>query len=168
MSNSALIRSAVPAESTLLSDLAFRSKAVWGYSLEFMASCRDELTIEREQIAAHEAFHVVCEINGEVVGFYVLRQISSTALDLHALFIEPNEMGNGYGCQLMTHALQNVSKHGGLTLQIQSDPNATNFYEEAGAYPIGSLESGSIPGRQLPLLQIDVDARRFSNGLIDS
>jgi GNAT superfamily N-acetyltransferase len=156
MSDSAVIRNAAPGESRLLSNLAFRSKAVWGYSSEFMESCRDELTVERDQIAAHDAFHVVCEIGGEVVGFYVLRQISSTVFDLHALFIDPGKIGNGHGRFLMAHALQNVAKHGGLTLQIQSDPNATKFYEAAGAYRIGLLESGSIPGRQLPLLQIDV------------
>jgi len=156
MSDSVVIRSAVPRESRILSNLAFRSKAFWGYSLEFMESCRDELTIERDQIAAHDAFHVVCEIDGKIVGFYVLRQISPTAFDLHALFIDPGDIGNGHGRHLMTHALQNVSKHGGLTLQIQSDPNAMQFYEAAGAYQIGLLESGSIPGRQLPLLQIDV------------
>ena len=121
-----------------------------------MESCRDELTIERDQITAHNAFHVVCEIDGKIVGFYVLRRISPTAFDLHALFIDPGDMGNGHGSHLMAHALQNVSKHGGRTLQIQSDPNATQFYEAAGAYQIGLLESGSIPGRQLPLLQIDV------------
>jgi len=95
-----------------------------------MESRRDELTIARDQIVAHDAFH--------------------------ALFIDPDDMGNGHGRHLMAHALQNGSKHGGRTLQIQSDPNATKFYEAAGAYQIGLLESGSIPGRQLPLLQIDV------------
>ena len=156
MSDSVVIRSALRSESRLLSNLAFRSKAIWGYSLEFMESCRGELTIEPDQIAAHEAFHVLCEVDGEIAGFYVLRQISSTAFDLHALFIDPEQMGNGHGRQLMAHALQSVSKHGGKTLQIQSDPNATKFYETAGAYQIGLLESGSIPGRQLPLLQVDV------------
>jgi len=156
MSDSAVIRRAAPGESKFLSDLAFRSKAVWGYSLEFMESCRGELTIERDQIAAHEAFHLVSELNGVVVGFYVLRQNSSTDFDLHALFVDPTQIGNGHGRHLMTHALQNVSKQGGSTLRIQSDPNATKFYEAAGAYQIGLLESESIPGRQLPLLQIDV------------
>jgi len=36
----------------LLSNLAFRSKAHWGYSDEFMAACRDELTYSSEKIHA--------------------------------------------------------------------------------------------------------------------
>jgi len=156
MSDSIVIRSAVPSESRLLSNLAFRSKAFWGYSPEFMESCRDELTIEGDQIVADDASHVVCEFDGKIVGFYVLRRISPTVFDLQALFVDPGDISNGHGRQLMTHALQSVSKQGGRTLQVQSDPNATRFYEAAGAYQIGLVESGSIPGRQLPLLQIDV------------
>lgn len=156
MSDSSTLRCATPDESQLLSDLAYRSKAVWGYSPEFMAACRNELTVGRDQIVARQALHVVCEAHGEVVGFYVLERISPTGFDLSAMFVDPGHIGAGYGRQLMSHAIGNVSQQGGQTLQIQSDPNATSFYEAAGAYKIGMLESDSIPGRQLPLLQIDV------------
>ena len=36
------IRNAVVSEAKLLSDLAMRSKAYWGYSKEFMEKCRAE------------------------------------------------------------------------------------------------------------------------------
>ncbi len=45
MTGRCLIRGARQDECALLSDLAFRSKASWGYGEQFMEDCRDELTI---------------------------------------------------------------------------------------------------------------------------
>ena len=42
---------------------------------------------------------------------------------------------------------------------IQSDPNAEGFYLAAGAKNIGVRESASIPGNQLPLLEIVLGAK---------
>ena len=39
---------------------------------------------------------------------------------------------------------------------IQGDPNASKFYEAAGARLVGTRESGSVPGRDLPLYEIDI------------
>ncbi|CAH8245865.1 hypothetical protein WJ0W_003100 [Paenibacillus melissococcoides] len=46
-----LIRKAKPDEAGYLSGLAFRSKAYWGYSHDFMEACRDSLTVSPERIA---------------------------------------------------------------------------------------------------------------------
>ncbi|WP_067619878.1 hypothetical protein [Alicyclobacillus acidiphilus] len=43
--NRLIVRSADPSEAPVLTDIAFRSKAVWGYDDHFMEQCRDELTI---------------------------------------------------------------------------------------------------------------------------
>jgi hypothetical protein len=45
MTESITIRQAIFGEGQLLSDLAFRSKAYWGYSSEFMEACQAELTV---------------------------------------------------------------------------------------------------------------------------
>jgi hypothetical protein len=39
-----VVRRALPSEATVLTALARRSKAHWGYSEEFMRSCENELT----------------------------------------------------------------------------------------------------------------------------
>ena len=95
MSDSVVIRGAAAEEAALLSDLAFRSKAIWGYTPEFMELCRNELVVERDQIVAHEASHAVCEVNGGVVGFYQLQQTTPVEFELGALFVDPNHIGNG-------------------------------------------------------------------------
>ena len=42
------------------------------------------------------------------------------------------------------------------TLHIHSDPFAEGFYLRNGAIRIGETPSGSIPGRLLPLLRLDL------------
>ena len=135
---------------------ALGGEDVLEYSGEFIESCREELTISPEEIAEDGVVFVVAEVRKTIVGFYALKQLSSVEFDLEALYVDPPHIGNGYGSFLLDHAVSAVQKRCGERLQIQSDPNATGFYASAGACQIGTRESGSIPGRFLPLLEIDV------------
>ncbi|WP_231560081.1 hypothetical protein [Bacillus badius] len=45
-----LIRKAKCEDSDLLSNLAYRSKAHWGYFEEFLQKCKDDLTVTKEYI----------------------------------------------------------------------------------------------------------------------
>ena len=149
------IRRAESSEAGRLSELALRSKAHWGYSEDFMRACTEELSYTPEEVAAG-CFHVL-EDAGEVRGFYALIKISPTALELEAMFVEPGHIGRGYGRALMEHALGEARATEHIErLVIQADPNAISFYESAGARLIGERESDSIPGRTLPLFEIDV------------
>ena len=161
MSNFPTTRRAVPKDAAELSRLATRSKAYWGYSDTFIDSCREELAVSPEEIAADGVEYVVVEVSGKIAGFYALMQLSPVEFDLDALYVDPGRIGKGYGGLLLDHALFAVQARGGERLQIQSDPNAAEFYASAGARQIGTRESGSIPGRFLPLLEIDV----FSSGV---
>jgi GNAT superfamily N-acetyltransferase len=149
-------RSATPRDAAELSILATRSKAYWGYSEEFMALCREELSLDPEDITDDGVEFVVAVVRETIAGFYALKQLSSVEFDLEALYVDPDHIGHGYGSFLLEHAMSAVQESGGERLLIQSDPNATGFYESAGARQIGTSESGSIPGRFLPLLEIDV------------
>jgi len=152
------IRRAEASEASRLSELALRSKAHWGYSDDFMRACTEELTYTPEEVAAGR-FHVL-EDDGEVRGFYALIKISPTAFELEAMFVEPARIGCGYGRALMEHALAEARATEHIErLVIQADPNASRFYEAAGGRLIGERRSGSIPGRMLPLYEID-----FTNG----
>jgi hypothetical protein len=46
-----LIRSARATEADILTDLALRSKAHWGYDADFLEACRDELTVAAHEVA---------------------------------------------------------------------------------------------------------------------
>lgn len=148
------IRKGQPSESELLSDLALRSKAYWGYSQEFMDACRKELTYSPEDIQSNHIF--VAEIDNSIVGFYALTILSPIEIELEALFVEPAYIGQGYGRKLIDHAKTISHKSGKQVMIIQGDPNAASFYLAVGGKLTGERESTSIPGRYLPTFMIQI------------
>jgi GNAT superfamily N-acetyltransferase len=156
MSESIQIRHAAPEEATELSDLAIRSKAYWGYSRDFLDACRSELTIAPEQFLDSNFECFVAVGDDSILGFYSLDTVSSAEYELDALFVEPDQIGRGIGRMLVNHAIGVLSRKGAETLVIQGDPHAADFYLAIGAHETGERESESIPGRYLPLFEIDV------------
>lgn len=146
------IRRAYSSEAKVLSDLAFRSKAHWDYTSEFMDACKDELSYTPEQIDDNKYIYTVTVKDEGVVGFYKLENIQQERILLEALFVDPSFIGLGIGKVLFEHAKQSAIEHRGLFLDVQSDPNAEEFYTNMGMTIIGKQESGSIQGRYLPTL----------------
>jgi len=154
MAEFSTIRRASLDETERLSELAFRSKAYWGYSGAFMEACRDELAVTRSMVADDLVY--VSETNGELSGFYSLEHLSDTEIELGHLFVDPGFMGIGIGLQLVEHACRTAVNLGFNRLCIQGDPNAERFYLRCGAVRIGERESASIPNRMLPLFEIQL------------
>lgn len=148
------IRQARLSESELLSSLAWRSKAYWGYSAEFIRACRQELTYSPEDIQNNHFF--VAEINNIVIGFFALERLSANEIELEALFVDPTYIKQGYGRQLIARAKLIARELGCTTIIIQGDPNTKNFYLKVGGKLVGERESASISGRYLPIFEINL------------
>jgi GNAT superfamily N-acetyltransferase len=146
------IRAARLDEVHLLSELAFRSKAHWGYSSDFMEACREELSLDATALERDVVFAL--ESGGALVAFYALEPVSAVEIELGFLFVEPGEMGRGLGRRLLAHACAEARRRGYRRILIQSDPNAAAFYESCGARVVGVKPSASIANRSLPLLEI--------------
>ena len=144
------IRRATPDEAFLLSDIAFRSKAYWGYDQSLMELCRKDLAILPDDIANN--FVWVIEEDGKIVGFYELRGKVPEA-NLYWLFLDPKTIGCGYGKMLWLHVVEMAKDLGFEYMMIKSDPYAEGFYEKMGAERIGNLPSTAIPELMLPLLR---------------
>ncbi len=151
------IRRARPDEASHLSELAMRSKAVWGYSPEFMAACRDELTLSPAYLETNPTFVTEGAVTaGTAIGFYSLERLSDAEVELGFLFLEPGDIGGGHGRRLIEHAKAEARTLGYATMVIQGDPHAERFYRAAGGRQVGTRESLSIPGRLLPLFHVDL------------
>ncbi len=145
-----MIRAGRADELQALSELAFRSKAHWGYSESFMRACRVELTVTADLLE-----HLfVEELAGNVVGFYALTPLGDTRAELEFLFVEPARIRAGHGRALLAHARDRARAYGWRVLIIQGDPNAAEFYARCGAIQVGERPSASIPGRMLPLYEL--------------
>ena len=133
----------------LLSALAFRSKAHWGYDEVFMAACREELTVTAEGIARCPTF---VYDDGSLRGFYQLT-LEADAADIALFFVDPPAIGGGVGRALWRHLVGEAKQMGAVRITIEADPDAQGFYQRMGANVIGTVPSASIAGRELPLLE---------------
>jgi GNAT superfamily N-acetyltransferase len=154
-SEAPVIRRASAGDVPVLSDLAMRSKARWGYDAAFMEAFAADLRLTPELIAEAAAF--VAEVRGDgrrALGFYVL-SIEKGLPTLRDLWVEPGAMGRGVGAALFAHMRGQARVLGYSAVRIESDPNAEGFYVRMGARRIGGVASSIVPGRVLPLLELD-------------
>jgi GNAT superfamily N-acetyltransferase len=155
-----IIRSPRVDELPGLSDLCFRSKAVWGYDEEFMKACRTELSFSPQDL---ELTHVAVAEEGRRIFGVVQVRIAADDAELLKLFVEPEVLRKGTGKALFAWATDISRKMGAHRMIIEADPDAAPFYREMGAHDAGTAPSGSIPGRMLPRLTFDVLRYRINS-----
>ena len=119
-----------------------------------MEAFRQELTYSPQDIEKNQFF--VAEIDFLIIGFFVLKTVSATLIELEALFIDPAYINRGYGRKLINFAISVAKKSGSEIMIIQSDPHVKNFYLKVGCKFIGERESVSISDRYLPLFAIEL------------
>jgi GNAT superfamily N-acetyltransferase len=140
------LRPARPGEAALLSDLALRSKAHWGYDAAFLERCRPVLTLRPGEVESRHT--VVAEDGGAVQGFYTI-----DGEELGNLWIDPAHLRRGVGRRLWEHAVETARRLGRAELLVVADPHAEGFYRAMGAVRVGEVASEVDPGRRLPLLR---------------
>jgi GNAT superfamily N-acetyltransferase len=148
-----LLRFAEVEESLVLSELCLRSKAVWGYDLDFLRACRAELTLTPADFECSQV--QVAETEGKIVGIAQIK-IEGKVAALEKLFVEPENLGSEVGRLLYRWATAAALQEGATVLTIESDPGAAPFYRRMGAIDNGLVPSGSIPGRMLPKLRAEL------------
>ncbi|MFF8710927.1 GNAT family N-acetyltransferase [Streptomyces sp. NPDC015184] len=147
------VRPARDGEAGELTELALASKGHWGYDAEFLAACREELTMRPADIGRLRTR--VAEEDGRVLGFTTLEGAPPQGA-LGMMFVAPEALGRGIGRLLFEHTMTEARRLGFVRLTIDADPNAEPFYLAMGAVRVGATPSGSIPGRVLPLLEYDL------------
>jgi len=148
-----VIRAPNVEELPALSELCMRSKAVWGYDADFMAACLKELTFDPRDLSSSR---IAVAARGEsVLGVAQVRIVGRDA-DLQKLFVEPAALRGGVGKALFDWAIDTAREMGASRMIIEADPDAAPFYRSLGARDIGLAPSGSIAGRMLPKLALDL------------
>lgn len=150
------IRAAENADIPTLNDIAYRSKAHWGYSEAFMAASQSLLTLTPAMIMMQPTF--VAVVDEAIAGFYALRRWMFEppvphAMELDYMFVDPAYIGLGVGRALFEHATRVARGMGYKTMVIISDPNAEGFYAKMGAVTFGGMPSDIEAGRVLPLMR---------------
>lgn len=130
-----------------------RSKAHWGYDAAFIEACRDELTLTTHDLGA---FDMQVAADGAALLGVAAVGVTGAGADLELLFIDPPAMGRGIGRALFVWACDKARTRGARRLRIEADPGARPVYERMGATVTGHAPSGSVPGRRLPVLHLDL------------
>ena len=140
-------------ELPLLGELCLRSKASWGYDAAIMAACRAELMLAPEELRTTQL-----QVAEDAAGPLGLVQVAieGQRAELLKLFVEPERQREGIGRGLMVWALATARALGAAEMVIESDTGAVGFYRRFGANQAGWAPSGSIPGRRLPRLVLDL------------
>ena len=148
-----VIRAPDVSELPALSELCMRSKAVWGYDADFMAACLKELTFVPGDLVSSR---IAVAARGEsVLGVAQIRMVGRDA-DLQKLFVEPLALRGGVGKALFDWAIDAARELGASRMIIEADPDAAPFYRSLGARDAGLVPSGSIAGRMLPKLIVEL------------
>jgi len=92
------------------------------------------------------------------VGFCSLLPIDPGTVELDDLFIEPDDIGKGYGQRLWDHAVSVARESGFARIVLVSDPYAEPFYARQGAVRIGEKTSSLRTGRVLPVMEYQLSA----------
>jgi GNAT superfamily N-acetyltransferase len=145
------IRAGRPADAEILSSLALRSKAYWGYDDKLMEKFKGDIVVNAADISNGHVF--IAEDNQTIIGFCRFHSRQSQGI-LDDLFVEPAYIGKGVGGLLLDTAIHHAAKLGIDALEIHADPHAEDFYLHMGAKKIGTVPSESVPGRELPLLTL--------------
>jgi GNAT superfamily N-acetyltransferase len=149
-----ILRPARLQEKPALDELCFRAKAHWGYDSDFMVRSREALRVP--ETAIRDGLACVATAGGQPRGVAALELVENGPVLLDLLFVEPAFIGSGIGAALFRWAAAAARVRGAEALEIHADPFAAKFYERMGARGIGSVPSGVIPGRRLPLYRLDL------------
>lgn len=143
------IRNAKAEEYAVLSDIAFKSEAYWGYDSDYMNKFKSIYNVSEEFINNNPT--VIIEEDDNIVGFYgIVNEESETTLEY--FFIEPKYIGKGYGKLLWNYLVKDCKNRRIKEFSIVTSLQAKDFYVKMGAIPCGEVESLLKKGRIIPQL----------------
>ncbi len=146
------IRRAKSEEAAVLTDIAVRSEAYWGYEPEFMESFRRAYKLTESFINKNPVY--VIEEQGRILGFYGIVPEKVVA-ELEYFYVGPECIGKGLGKLLWTHLVGYCKENGIAGISLVTSPQAVGFYTKLGAEQVGEIESLVRKGRMVPKLVCD-------------
>lgn len=150
-------------DSDVLTQISFEAKRHWQYPEEYYEIWKNELTITEEYLNCNLVYKAIKE--NEVIGFYSIVENKEDLYSgevfvpkgfwLEHIFIKPEFHYNGFGRELIEHAIKISQNCNIVNLLVFVDPKAIGFYEKLGAKFLKDSKS-SIKDRLIPLYEIEV------------
>ncbi|MCY7411160.1 MAG: GNAT family N-acetyltransferase [Chitinophagales bacterium] len=116
---------AVPSDSGLLTETAFISKQMWGYSNELMNLWKPDLEISEEYLLRNKVVKVFAE--NIFIGFFVIKTTANEKLEIDHLWLMPDKTRMGYGKLIFRNILDYLKAEGHQKVALMAEPNAKDF-----------------------------------------
>ena len=143
------IRKAKTDEASVLTDIAIKSEAYWGYDPDFMDSFRSIYSVTEKFIDENPTY--VAEEDGNILGFYGVSG-GGDGVELEYLYVSPEYIGNEIGKLLWDHMDKYCRESNVDRIILVTSPQAVGFYTKQGAVQVGEVESLVRKGRMVPKL----------------
>jgi len=156
-----LLRRATTNDTAAITALALRAKQSNGYDDVFMAACVDELTVYADDVEKGEFWLAESTDTDDTIlcgsaSLIVSPDIHARKGEISGFYIAPEWQRQGVGRLLWQKLRQRAMALGLSQIELDSDPNATEFYTRLGFSITGERPSGSIPGRVLPHMTLQL------------
>ncbi|MBI9050137.1 MAG: GNAT family N-acetyltransferase [Anaerolineaceae bacterium] len=122
------------ADIEILSDIAIRSKAWWGYDESLMEIFSASPILNSQDIKQKTVIKVC--LDDEIIGWYLYTK-KDQEVELLEFWMSPEYIGKGYGGKMFQHLGNQVKQEGIHSIVLEADPNAAPFYEHMGCKIIG-------------------------------
>ena len=149
-----LIRRADRSEADEISRMVMLSKRSNGYDDAFMAQCVYSLRVTEKDILTRMVW---VAYDGAVKGAAILDLGGKAGHGtVSSFFVHPAAKRQGIGRRLFERLLSAAKSAELSHLQLDADPAAVPFYQALGFRTSGQSPSDAIPGRMLPLMELEL------------
>lgn len=147
--NSTRLRKAVPGEEAALHETHMRSireVCVKDHGEEEVKGWGNRPLGNRWIEAIQKDIVWVIEDDGKIVGVSFLKVAAEETAFLHALYLTPEIIGQGWGKRLMEKLIQEAKEKGARKIKLESTITALEFYKSFGFAITGPKEVTEIGG----------------------
>ena len=147
------LRKALPREVDALNQFIRESKAVWGYSDDFLDKYMKQWGLTAQFLEKKSV--KVLEENDVIHGIFCIGTNKKKHIELDLFFVNPKFIKTGIGRKMwgMVDEYARAKKWKGF--EILSDPNAEEFFQRMGAKTVRSFEF--VPGQFVPVLKYELN-----------
>ncbi|HEV2613206.1 MAG TPA: GNAT family N-acetyltransferase [Gammaproteobacteria bacterium] len=133
------LRKALPEEADVLNQFIRASKAVWGYSEDFLDEYIKNWGITKESI--EKSSIKVLEHDGEIHGVFRLAKNKKKNAELDLFFVNPKFIKTGIGRKMWGIIDESARAKKWKGFELVVDPNAEKFFHRMGAKTVRVAES---------------------------
>lgn len=146
------LREALPSEVDTLNHFIRASKAVWGYSDDFLNEFIDRWGLSTESLENKPV--KIVEENGLIYGVFCLAPNDKKNIELDLFFVNSHYIKTGIGRKMWAMVNDYARLKKWKTFELIADPNSEAFYLHMGAKTVGTFES--FPGRFVPIMKVEL------------